>query len=215
MLLLSALPSWFAAVALMGLASLPPGAPLPVLPDPPAQDTAQAYLDAVERMDWRSMAALVHPEALADFRRYVEIIVFRQWDPWEDLAAEPPPEAEEAGRALEALTGAASIEAYRALEDADVLRRALTALARDSPGMMNAWVERTTSILGAVAEGMEFTHVVYRLEWHLSGATSDVEILTLAPLEEGGWGVIASRELQSLRPAISAVIRRAEAPPPN
>ncbi len=181
----------------------------------PVEETARAYLDAVERMDWRALVALVHPEALADFRRYVEIVLFRQWDPWGDPADPVPPETAGAGPALEALTGAASLEAYRELDDPAVLRRALVALARDSPGMMNAWVERTTEVLGAVPEGTELTHVVYRLEWHLSGATPDVEILTLAALGGDRWGVVESRELQSLRPAISAVIRRVEAPPPS
>ncbi|TVR64244.1 MAG: hypothetical protein EA422_07305 [Gemmatimonadales bacterium] len=216
--LVAAVVPWTAKIALVlvGFAFPPPvhgEASSPASRGTPAQETARAYLDAVERMDWRGMADHLHPDALADFRRYVEIVLFRQWDPWDDPVASPPPEAAGAGPALEALTGAASLETYRELDDASVLRRALAALARDSPGMMNAWVERTTQVLGAVPEGADLTHVVYRLEWHLSGATSDVEILTLARVEDEGWGVLESRELESLRPAILAVIRRAESPP--
>jgi|GEM_PF-86983 len=176
------------------------------------EEAAGSYLAAVERMDWRGMVALIHPEALTSFRRYVEIVMFRGWDPRDDAGAEPPPEVMWEPAVLEALTGASSLDAYRSLDDATILMRALDALARDSPGMMNAWVARRTEVLGAVLEEDDLAHVVYRLEWTLSGATPDVELLGLKRMDDGRWAVTESRELASIRPALSGVTRRVEGP---
>jgi len=182
-------------------------------PDP--EQVAREYLDAVERMHWERVVSRLHPNALSSFRSYLEAMLFGRVDPRaleeEAVALETPAGME----GLETLTGAGSVEAFLAMSDAEVFVQALRALQADSPGMMNAWVDRTTEILGWVPEADTLAHVIYRLEWRLTGATSDTEILTLRRLDGEGWRVYDSRELESIRPALGSVILRAPGPPPS
>lgn len=178
------------------------------------EEVARAYLSAVEGMAWRAVVDRVHPETAESFRRYLEIMLFQGVDATELIGREA--EAATASglplaEALEAVSGVGSVAAYLELDDHEVLLGAFRGLQRDSPGMINAWVDRETEVLGVVAEGDTLRHVVYRLEWGISGATADVEILTLAPGPHGGWLVRTARELESLRPAISGIFRRAPA----
>ncbi len=193
------------------------------VPAPAPEQVARAYLDAVEGMRWPEVAAHVHPEASASFREWLEVLLFPGSDPSAPRAAPLPgtPEAERpAPELLEPLTGARTVEAFLAMSDEEILLQAFRTLEVDSPGLINAWVDRSTEILGAVPEGDTLTHVVYRLEWSLQGATPDTEILTLlrsgARSGSGGaWQVLESRELGSLRPALGAVLRRLRSPPPG
>jgi hypothetical protein len=186
------------------------------------EQVARAYLDAVEGMRWGEAVAHVHPEASASFREWLEALLFPGSDASAPRAA-PLPGTPEAGRPapeiLEPLTGAGTVEAFLAMSDSEVLLQAFRALEVDSPGLINAWVDRSTEILGAVPEGDTLAHVVYRLEWSLQGATPDTEILTLARTGartgSGAWRVLESRELGSLRPALGAVLRRLRSPPPG
>ena len=177
--------------------------------DPEA--VARAYLDGVEGVAWTAVADRVHPETAGDFRLYLEIMLFQGVDPTELMGREE--EAATASglplaEALEAVSGVRSVAAYLEMDDSGVLVEAFRALERESPGMINAWVDRSTEVLGVVPEGDTLRHVVYRLEWRVSGATPDVEILTLASGPDGAWLVRKSRELDSLRPAITALFRR-------
>jgi hypothetical protein len=181
--------------------------------DPEA--SARAYLGAVEGMAWEAVVHRVHPETAESFRRYLEVMLFQDADPSELTGRE-----EEAtlasglslADALQAVSGARSVSAYLELDDRAVLMEAFRALQRDSPGMINAWVDRSTEVLGVVPEGDTLRHVVYRLEWRITGARADIEVLTLAAGPDGEWLVRRARELESLRPAISAIFRR---PPPG
>jgi hypothetical protein len=174
---------------------------------------AREYLDAVERMHWEGVVRHLHPQALSSFRSYLEAMLFGRVDPRapaeEAVALDTPAGME----GLETLTGAGSVEAFLAMSDAEVFVQALRALQADSPGMMNAWVDRTTEILGSVPEADTLAHVVYRLEWRLTGATPDTEILTVRQSDGEGWRVCESRELESIRPALGSVILRAPGPP--
>jgi hypothetical protein len=169
---------------------------------------ARAYLDAVESMRWGAAVDAVHPEALAAFRSWFEVVLFPGVDPWAPTDAQPPEAAVPRTGVLEAVVGVTSVEAYRALSDGEVLLRAFRALVEESPGLVNAWVDRTTEVLGAVPEGGDRVHVVYRLEWRLQGATPDTEILTLGREDDGAWRVLGSRELDSLRPALGSILLR-------
>jgi hypothetical protein len=182
----------------------------PAVEDP--EGVARAYLDAVEGLRWEAMVRRVHPETTESFRRYLEIMLFQDADPSELTGREE--EVTTASRlplaeALQAVSGVRSVSAYMELDDRAVLREALRGLQRESPGMIHAWVDRSTEVLGFVPEGDTLGHVVYRLEWGISGARADIEVLTLARDTDGEWLVRTARELESLRPAIVAVFRRA------
>jgi hypothetical protein len=191
--------------------------PLPIQAPAP-EEVAREYLDAVEAMRWAEAVAHVHPEASASFREWLEALLFPGADPSAPRAA-PLPGTPEAGRSapelLEPLTGAGTVEAFLAMSDAEILLQAFRTLEVDSPGLINAWVDRSTEILGVVPEADTLAHVVYRLEWSLPGATPDTEILTLARSGSEAWRVLESREMGSLRPALGAVLRRLRSPSPG
>lgn len=184
-------------------------------PSSAPEQVAKEYLDAVERMHWEAVVSRLHRDALSSFRSYLEALLFGRVDPRAPAAEAVPLETPARMEGLETLTGAGSVEAFLALSDAEVFVQALRALQADSPGMMNAWVDRTTEILGSVPEADTLAHVVYRLEWRLTGATPDTEILTVRRLDGEGWRVYDSRELESIRPALGSVILRAPGPGPS
>lgn len=172
------------------------------------EDVARRYLGAVEAMRWQEVVGVVHPSATQAFRAYVEVILFPRADPAERTDPESPGPTVPRPDVLERLMGVQTVEEYLAMTDEQVLLRAFRVLEADSPGLINAWVARSTDVLGTVLEGDSLAHVVYRLQWELPGAPSDREILTLAPGPQGEWRVSASRELGSIRPALGAVLRR-------
>ena len=180
--------------------------------DPPPEEVARRYLDAVESMRWQVVVAHVHPEAAASFRSYLEAILFH--DPPRATVSDSPALRIDDG-SFEVLTGVGSAEAFLEISDDEVLLQAFRALADDSPGLINAWIDRTTEVLGTVAEGDALSHVVYRTRWGLSGSTPDMEILTLGRVGDGTWSVLGSRELGSIRPALGSILRRVPATIPD
>ncbi len=204
------------ALALALAGPLPTGA----LPSTDPEGVARSYLDAVEAMRWAEVVEGVHPEALSGFRTWFEVVLFPGVDPWAPPEAQPPEAAIPRAGVMDAVVGVATVEAYRALDDGQVLHRSLQALQAEAPGLVNAWVDRTTRVLGVVNEGEDLAHVVYRLEWRLEGAPSDREILTLRRDGDGdgdgdaggagAWRVLESRELDSLRPALGSILLRLE-----
>ncbi len=166
------------------------------------ESTAREYLDAVEAMDWVRVVVFAHPEALASFRRYVDAVVL-------------PDDGE---GALQAVTGVESEAEYGELDDAAVMIRAFQAMERDAPGIVNAFVDRTTRVLGVVEEAersmdegsdpFTFNHVVYRRQWGLDGARSEIRVLTLAQDDQEEWRVLEADELDTLRPGLRATLVR-------
>lgn len=172
----------------------------PASADPPGV-VAREYLDAVESLAWPELAARVHPEALASFRRHLDAILHLDGCPGvEDGPTEP--------EVLEALTGVRSVEAYCDLEDRALLVRVLEAVRREAPGLVNAWTERSTRVVGTVPEGDGLAHAVYWLHWDLDGAEPQIKVMTLAREEGAGWRVERSEELRSLSPALTPILRR-------
>lgn len=173
----------------------------------PAQ-VAREYLDAVEGMRWPGVVAHIHPAASEAFRSYVEVVLFPRSHP-DDLMDHPSPEAEPPRpEVLERLMGVQTVAAFLAMTDDEVLLQAFRVLEEESPGLINAWVARSTQVLGTILEGDTLAHVAYRLQWELRGATADTGLLTLAPSRGGEWKVLESRELGSIRPALGSVLRR-------
>ena len=171
---------------------------------------ADEYLRSIEAAAWRAAAQRVHPDALARLRSTVR------------MRTRP----ESGRRLLDALSGGQTAEEYFSLDDRSIFVSVLRALERESPGIVNALTDRDTEVLGTVAEGDTLRHVVYRLQWRLSGAEDEMKVMTLAPEEAGRWRILRAPELESLGPALlglvlpvpggpggSSGVRDAEGPP--
>lgn len=158
---------------------------------------ADEYLRGIEAAAWRATAQRIHPDALARLRQTLRIMV----------------EPDSSGRLLEELSGGRSEEEYFSLDGGPLFVSVMRALERHSPGIVNAMTDRETEVLGAVAEGDTLRHVVYRLEWRLSGAQPETKVMTLAPDERGRWRVLRASELTSLRPALRGLVLPRSGPP--
>lgn len=198
-----------AAVLVCGLPALAPGGPSPPTggglgpapalslglaaqeePAPPAETVADEYLRSVEAGAWRAAAARLHPDALLELRETLRILI----------------EPDASGRLLDALAGGATLEAYLSRGGRELFVSVLEALERESPGIVNAMTDRSTEVLGAVAEGDTLRHVLYRLQWRLSGAEPELRVTTLAPDAQGRWRIRSAPELESLRPALRGLV---------
>lgn len=151
---------------------------------------ADEYLRGIEAGAWRATAQRIHPDALTRLRETLRIMV----------------EPDSSGRLLRELSGGQTAERYFSLDGGSLFVSVMRALVRNSPGIVNAMTDRDTEVVGAVAEGDSLRHVVYRLEWRLSGARPEINVMTLARDGRGRWRVLRAPELESLRPALRGLV---------
>jgi len=178
------------------LIAVVPAAAMAQRPVPPAPDSVAAEFQAALRaMAWSAAAQRMHPEGLTHFRNRVDILV----------AANP--------RALlEQVFAGISLEEYQALSDAEVFTRSLRAMMTQMRGLLHAVVVRDVEVIGAVREGPEGAHVVYRSRARLSGANPEMRVMTLKRSPQG-WRVVDSAELDVIREAMRG-FNRGSAPSP-
>lgn len=155
----------------------------------PAEAVADEYLRGIEAMAWRATAQRIHPDALAELRELLEILV----------------EGDRSGVLLDALSGRRSADELFELDVGSLFVSVMGTLRRRSPGIVNAMSARRTDVLGTVAEGDTLRHVVYRLQWDLSGATAEMKVVTLARDARDRWRVLRAPELESIRPALRGI----------
>lgn len=165
---------------------------LPLPAQEPPERVARDYLRSIEGAAWRAAAQRLHPEALAGIRRTIEILV----------------DADRSGNLLERLSGERDAAGFLAVDDTTLFVSAMRALTEHVPGLVNAMTDRDTDVIGPVAEGDSLRHVVYRLEWRLSGARPEMKVMSLAREEGAGWRVLHAPELESIRPALRGLPRR-------
>ena len=162
-----------------------------------AAEVADEYLRGIEAMAWRATAQRIHPDALERLRETLRIMI----------------EPDKTGRLLRVLGGGLSEEDYLARDGETLFASVMSALRRESPGIINAMTDRETEVIGTVAEGDSLRYAVYRLEWRLQGAEPEIKVMTLAPDARGRWKVLWAPELESLRSALLGIVL--ERPPPG
>lgn len=177
-----------AGVSMAAAALVPAALPAQEAPKPP-EAVAHEYLRGIEALAWRATAQRIHPDALADLRAFLRIQV----------------EHDRSGEILDALSGGRSAREYFELDGRSLFVSVLRALTDRAPGIVNAMSARETDVLGAVAEGDSLRHVVYRLQWDISGSKPEMKVMTLARDGEGRWRVRRAPELESLRPALRGI----------
>jgi hypothetical protein len=85
-----------------------------------------------------------------------------------------------------------------------VFERAIGAMIDEMPGLMHALYDRDDEVLGAVGEGADSAHVVYRTLARIGGAVPEVKVMQLGRSEEG-WRILWSDELGVLDAALRGV----------
>lgn len=160
-------------------------------------DTPEAattgFLRSVRAIQWERTAAYLHPDTRQRFRETVQMIV----------------DADTTGAMLAFLT---TDDGATALDDSNerVFNDAIGAVIDDMPGLMHALYDRDDDVVGAVTEGADDAHVVYRTLARISGAQPEVEVMQLRRTA-AGWRILWSDELDVLDAALRGIARR---PPP-
>ena len=146
--------------------------------------TADAFLRSVRAIRWDVTGRLMHPQTLDRFQILVSMIAA----------------ADTTGEARRYLTATDS-SGFAALSGAEVFERAIGAMIDEMPGLMHALYDRDDEVLGAVGEGADSAHVVYRTLARIGGAVPEVKVMQLGRSEEG-WRILWSDELGVLDAAL-------------
>ena len=150
-----------------------------------AMVAARGYFEALHSADWRRFAALLHPDALAEFDGLRARLV---------ALAEQGQEAQVLGlfRDLD------SLDALRALPPDRFLVRYMESRLEAQPASAQMLRTTATELIGEVPEGRSVVHVVYRM----TGTIRDIRleqvgVLGVRPVEDG-WRPMLSDEFRKL-----------------
>lgn len=132
-------------------------------PDSP-EAVAQRYVAAMRGRDWKAMAALMHPQALAKFRSMVGAAMH-------DTDAAP---------IREQLFSGATPAQLDSMTDVDFYARFIAAAMGADPELQTMMDSAHVNILGHVAETPEITHVVFTMRLAIGPVSvSKPDVLTL------------------------------------
>lgn len=150
---------------------------------------AKRAADATGRADWKAFAELMHPAALADFRRMFREVVA----------------LEGAAELRKSFFGVETLAEFDALTDAGTFEVLMKGLATNVPGMAEALGSLSMEIVGVLPEGEELAHVVYR-----SGASFDdltiskTAVMTLRR-HDGQWRMLLNGAIEGLAERLAMV----------
>lgn len=142
-------------------------------------------------MDWRAVARRMHPDALARFHALIDRLV-----------------EVDGATTLDLLLPGLGLDEYRALGSEQVVVRALAALRDRAAGLLHALVVREVEVIGTVRGPPDRAYVVYRSTALLSGAVSEIRVMTLRRRADR-WAVLESPELEVIRESFRGAPRRA------
>ena len=179
------------ATAQTASAVVPTPAPIPVAAETPESVVAR-YTRAVQRRDWKTSAALMHPDALRQLKRLFRPAVIGA----PNLGI---------GKTFFNVSTAAQFDR---LSSAQIFERLMTATTRINPEVSAALATSKSQILGHVLEAPETAHVVYRITLKTQGVS--ITKIAVMPVKKIGntWGGLLSGDIEGMAAAFS----RATAP---
>jgi hypothetical protein len=113
-------------------------------PDTP-EAVVERYVSAMRKKDWRGMATLMDPQALAKFRGMMAMAT----------------KSERAAPLREQLFGGATATQLDSLSDQEFFARFLEAAMSQDPDLQSIMDSASVKIIGHVDEAPDLTHVVY------------------------------------------------------
>lgn len=142
---------------------------------------AREYVAAVRKGDWAALGRYFHPDALAEFRKATRVLM-QSTDP-------------RAREARVVLSGSESGAALRDMSDevffATFASQVLSQLPKDVRDLL---FKPMGEVLGAVPDGAEVVHVVYRTRVPVLGTFIDTTDVMTTKRTATGWGVLLNRE---------------------
>lgn len=183
----------------LAASSLAPASLAAQTPPRSAEVVADEFNRGFQTRQWTGLVQRIHSDGLAYLRLAVDILI----------------EYDSSGQFLELMIGE-SAATYQAMPDDQVVVRALRWAELNYPGMLSAFSNRRTTILGEVAEGDD-RHVLYRTIQIVQGAVPQLRVVTLS-MENGAWRVRDGQDITSLHTALRGIPSRRggdAAPAPN
>jgi hypothetical protein len=147
----------------------------------------QQYGAAMRANDWVGTAELMHPEALAKFRRMFLPLV----------------DADTTGQLCRRLFDASSAAELTGLPDTELFARFFRTLVNDAPELSGMFAGADLVPVGHVLEGNDVAHVVFRMKVAADGVTlTKVQAVSLRRLGQT-WRVLLSGDFEGLATALA------------
>jgi hypothetical protein len=145
------------------------------------------YAAAVRANDWVGTANLMHPDALARFRRILMPILA----------------ADSSGQLCRRLFDASSLTELAALPDDELFARFFRTLVTDAPELHAMFTGADLVPVGHVLEGEDIAHVVFRMKVAADGVTlTKVQAVSLRRAGRT-WRVLLSGDFEGLAAALA------------
>jgi hypothetical protein len=168
------------------VAILPCGAAAQATP----QAAADRYITEMKSGDWRRTAAMMHPAALAELKSLFAMVAA----------------ADSAGGMLYPLFRVSSATEFDALSSSEVFARLMASVTSGNPGLGRAMREMRAEIVGAVPEGQDTAHVVYRMHTTVDGfETSKLDVLSFARAGDR-WLALLTGDVQALAQTLTRAL---------
>ncbi len=179
------------------------------------ESVALAYVAASQQGDWPKTTALMHPEALAQFKKAFAP-VFDSKDP-------------KAVAGIGAIFGINSREEFDALTGGQLLEKLMGTIGGAMPGFSQLMKQSSFTILGRVGEGEDLIHLVCRAQVPMDGmqlkeAPDLTKNVTFTKMEvmslrryESTWRVILSGEIEGMAQMfanMAGIFAQGPPPPP-
>lgn len=161
---------------------------------PGPERVAEMQMAAVSRSDWSGFTSFMHPDALESFKAaFAEILSM-----------------DGTGEAGSGLFGVSDLAQYQQASAADLFTLFMQRLSEAAPEMMMMTRGARYQVLGAVLEGPELAHVVYRLTVTVDDTPfSSMEVETYRK-HGGQWKSMLRREIDQLVAGIRQSIAEQE-----
>lgn len=157
-------------------------------PETSPDTVVRRYMEAVRAGDWHSAAALMHPEALAQFRR----MIF------------PAFETDTPGRELrDQFFDGMRLPEIRQLSEGAFFERFFRGMIARSPELLGIMQGAEVEVVGHVREGDDVAHVVYRMEATVSELSfTRLDVMSVKRLGTT-WRLLLTGTMEGLAAALS------------
>jgi hypothetical protein len=148
----------------------------------------QQYGAAMRTNDWIGAAELMHPDALAKFRRMFLPLV----------------NADSTGQLCQRLFAASSASELAGLPDAELFARFFRTLVSDAPELSGMFAGSDLVPIGHVLEGDDIAHVVFRMKVAAKDGVTLTKVQALSLRRAGPtWRVLLSGDFEGLATALA------------
>jgi len=159
------------------------------------ESVAANYMTAMRAEDWARCATFMHPEALTQLRRIMTPIVA----------------ADQSGQVRRQLFNVQNSNEFAQLSDTVVFERLMRAVSTQQPAeTRSALANMNTTIIGSISESSDVSHVLYRMQIPVAGAT--VTKLSVMTFKKHGatWRALLTEDVEGL----GAILNRRTPPSP-